>query len=383
MRAGAADRVDLPSNLYWVGTPRHFLIAAAFAMAEARSTTAHLLVTTSYEYDQDFRRVLNEWRTNPFSRVDFLRSRTPRHRAGALLQDILMSRRIRRLARRHRFAEIRSFTLALHAQALLHETVRHSPSTKRVAFEDGGIWYNRQAMPIGTGDCHGLRRLLRNVTYGRAVSAEAASNISTFLDQLYATHPELLRDELRSPKARPLDADPVLALRDTELPHLYCRAAGCALAELEGIQMLVVLSRSDGLAGPLAAYKSRVDDLLRVAKSRGLAKIAIKYHPKESEPDYIALRDSAGVVEVPRRLPAELALIASAPSLKYALGDLSSTLIGAPWLVPSCRTLSFVDLVEKKTELRLADLAAFGIETLASVDEFDDILRGVDEPGHR
>ena len=375
-------RVELQHNLYWVGTPRHFLIAAALATAEAQCATAHLLVTTSYEYDQDFQRLLAEWQATPFSRVEFLHTRTQRYRLMALLQDVRISRSVRSLTRRHRFAEIRSFTLALHAQSLLHDTLKRHPNTKRVVLEDGGIWYNGQAMPIGTGDGRGFRRLLRDMTYGRAISASSASTIDAYVDQIFATRPELLRDELRSPKASALDAQPVLALRDTELPRLYCRASGCELAEIEGIQMLVVLSRSDGLDEPLAAYKSTVDDMLRVAAGRGLSKIAIKYHPKEPQDDYMALRGNAEIVEVPRRLPAELVLICSAPTLEYTLGDLSSTLISAPWLVPGCRTLSFADLVQKKAELRFDDLAAFDIESLASVDELDDIL-SVDHPGKR
>ena len=382
MREGPGRRVDLPRNLYWVGTPRHFLIAAALATAEVGHAIAHLLVTTSHEYHQDFRRLLDEWEERPFSRVDFLYSRPQRYRVAGLLQETVMSRRIRTLARRHRFAEIRSFTLALHAQALLHDTMRRHPSTRRVALEDGGIWYNRQTMPIGIGDCHGLRRLLRKIAYGRTMSANTASSIGAVVDQLYATRPELLRAELRSAKAVPLEPGPVLGLRDTELPYLYCRVAGCTLNEIRGIDMLVVLSRSDGLDGPLAAYKSTVDDLLRVARRRGFNKIAVKYHPKEPVHDYMALRGRAGVVEVPRRLPAELLLVASAETLEYAIGDLSSALISAPWLLPGCRTLSFVDLVQKKAELRQDDLPAFGIETLSSVDGFDDILRGADGPGH-
>ncbi len=363
-------------TLYWIGTPRHFLISAGMALADSRQSDAGLLLTSRYNYVKEIKKVLDEWAQSPFSFIKIIQRPARKNCLSRRLQIIRTNSFYRKFAYLHEFREIRAFAATSYAaQAFLYELRQCSPETKRIMVEDGGIFYNTQPL---YGDIAGetysrLKLLAGRLLYGRAWRAVKANGLHEIIDEIHLIAPELVRREWSSHKLVKLSPDPLRRLADTDLPSLYLRTYGSSVEKLEDIEFLIILSRSDGVENDLRGYVDRVNEILRIARKRGL-RIAVKYHPKEEESDYMALAEKPWVTEIPRQLPIELLFVSNTRNLKFVLGDTSTALLSAPWLLPKLKSVSFANIVSKRPELIYPDFGGFGIDLIRSTRDLKEIL---------
>ena len=366
-------------TLYWIGTPRHFLIAAGMAVGDSDFCDSHLLLTSRFDYVDGIRTVLDRWQESPFSHVRVIR---PRGRVPGRIKSVNRIRsarnleKFRRMAREsaHEYSELRVFTATdTVTQAFLYETKRFSPTTKRIMVEDGGIYYNSQNISDDSADKSFLKwkGAAGRILYGRSWSAVKKNGIGEVIDEIQMIAPHLARKELASVNRVKLSPDHMLRLADTELPNLYFALFDCNSNEMANIETLIILSRSDSISDDPTGYVETVNALANTTMKRGL-KTAIKYHPKEPLPDYMGLKDRSDAIEIPREIPMELLFIVNSRSLKLILGDASSALLSAPWMLPDCKAVSFVNMVNKAPELIYDNFEGFGIE---SIDSFNDLER--------
>lgn len=363
-------------TLYWTGTPRHFLMSAGMALADPRPSDSDLLLTSKYHYVKAIQKVLDEWVQSPFSFVKIVQETIRTNAVSRLFQIIRSNASYRKFAHGHRFREIRSFQVHTHtARAFLYDLRQHSPETRRVMIEDGGLFYNTQPLygDIAEETYSRLKLLAARVLYGRAWGAIKANGLREVIDEIHLIAPELVRGEWVSHKLVKLSPDPVRRLADTDLPGIYLRTAGSSVEKLADIEFLIILSKSDGIENDLRGYVGRVNELLRTARKRGL-RIAVKYHPKEEESDYMALAEKSWVTEIPRQLPIELLFIINTRNLKFVLGDASTGILSASWLLPKCKSISFADMVSKRPELMYPDYSGFGIDLIRSAHDLEEML---------
>ena len=367
---------SIENMLYWIGTPRHFLIAAGMASRGSEQCDSDLLLTSQQGYVSGIMDVLDSWSGNPFSHmrlVQIPRTKNPLSRRLRLTKDIS---RYRRVARTQEFTEIRAFVATTYeAQAFLYEVRKRFPNTKRVMIEDGGIFYNTQFIGGDTAKkgYSRLKLLAGRAFYGAAWAAVKKNGIGEVIDEIHLIAPKLVRREWLSHNLVELSPDHLHQLAKTDLPEIYLQIAGCSIEELTDIECFVILSRSDGVASDLVKYVDTVNELLGMAKDQGL-KIGAKYHPKEQERDYMMLGEKSWIVEMPRELPSELLFIVNSTNLQYVLGDTSTALLSGPWLLPKCAIISFADLVSKHSELIYPDFGGFGIDLISSASDFAERL---------
>ena len=362
--------------LYWIGTPRHFLIAAGMAVGDAALYDSHLLFTSAHDYVDGIKNVLDRWSGSPFSHTRVIR---PPARGKIMLANRLRARRnaqrFRRMAREleHSYSEMRVFTATdLPTQAFLYEIKQISPATRRIMVEDGGIYYNSQPIGAATvGRYPEWKSIAARRLYGPAWSAVRENGIGEVIDEIQMIAPELARGELAAISRVELSPDHLRRLADTDLPSVYLSLYGCDANEMRSVDFAVILSRSDGLTDGMACYVETINKLIEIPQRRGL-KTALKYHPKEKVADYMGLADKTGIMEIPREIPMELLYIVNSHNLRFVLGDASSALLGAPWILPDCKAVSFVNMVNKAPELIFSDFKGFGIE---SIDSFSDLER--------
>ena len=211
------------------------------------------------------------------------------------------------------------------------------------------------------------------ILYGPAWVAAKKNGLGEFIDEIHLIAPDLAREQLVSLNLVKLSPDPLLSLIESDLPGVYFSLFDCNVHELASIEVAFILSRSDGLLGNPRGYVETVNALMDSAMRRGF-KVAIKYHPKEQLPDYMGLRDKVGIVEIPRELPMELLFLVNADSLKFVLGDTSSALIGAPWILPDCIAISFANMVNKLPDLLYPDFEKFGVRLIDSKRDLEELL---------
>ena len=376
-------------TLYWIGTPRHFLIAAGLALENGESDS-DLLLTSLLDLTPHFDRIANviqasleNWEASPFTNVNIVRhparNRAPSSRMGSIMNSLREQRQFRRLARRTELREVRMFNAtSWRTQVFLYEIKRRFPRTRRVIIEDGGIFYNSQTIgDVKDSSLWKWKSLARRLIYGRAwtdvLDARQNGRLDKIVEEIQMIAPELAREELSSVVRTKLSAEPLRRLADTELPRIYLEATGHSVSEFQDIDLCVILARTDSLIGEMSAYVQTVLNLLRAAAESGM-KVAVKYHPKEPERDYMNLAEETWITELPREIPAELLFVINRDNLKFVLGDASSALLSAPWINPDCRTISFASMVDKRPDTIFPNFGGFGIQSVNSLDEFNHIL---------
>ena len=362
--------------LYWIGTPRHFLISAGMAFGSERESD--LLLTSNYDYVKGIRAILGEWTQSPFARFRSVQTPLRTNSLSRRLQIIKDNSHYRKFARTHSFSEVRAFAATTYAtQTFLYEIKQNLPGVRCVMVEDGGIFYNEQPLYGDAADENysKLKLLAGRVLYGQAWRAVKANGIGEVIDEIHLISPELVREEWASLNLVKLPPSCLLQLSDSDLPDIYIRTASSSIEELRQIELAIILSRSDGVVGDLGEYVRTVNNLLAYARKSGL-RTAVKYHPKEQEPDYLMLTDKPWVTEIPKQIPIELLFVVNPTNLKFVLGDTSTALLSVPWLLPECKAISFVHMVSKQPDLIYPDFGGFGIELIRDMHDFSEILIG-------
>ena len=369
--------------MYWIGTPRHFLIAAGMAL-ESSESGSELLVTSRFDrIIGSVEATLENWETSPFANVNIVHLPDQNHvrssRLGRAMDSLREQRQFRQLAQSAELREVRTFAAtSWQTQVFLYEIKRRFPRTRRVMIEDGGIYYNSQT--VGDAKDSSLwkwKSLARRLIYGRAwmeiLDLRENGRLDKVAEEIQMIAPELARRELVSLTRTKLSAEPLRRLAETELPRIYFESAERSVSEFQHIDLCVILARTDSIVGELSEYVQTVLNFLRIAVDNGM-KVAVKYHPKEPERDYMNIAGETWIAEAPREIPAELLFIVNQDNLKFVLGDASSALLSAPWINPDCHTISFAPMVNKRPDTIFPNSEGFGIQEIHSVSEFNRIL---------
>jgi hypothetical protein len=157
-------------------------------------------------------------------------------------------------------------------------------------------------------------------------------------------YPALVRPELSHLSQIPIAADALLTDDMRRLAAEMVRLAGADTAAIPRLEAIVTVSHSS-VAAKMPRYRDAIARLVVNLIENGRT-VGVKYHPRQAEPDYLGLARSDRVVLLPQGLPLEYLYLLTAPripaepggsKLRFVIGDVSTTLLTARWLVPhSC-----------------------------------------------
>jgi hypothetical protein len=159
--------------------------------------------------------------------------------------------------------------------------------------------------------------------------------------------PALVRPELSGLEKVPVPRECLLARPMGLLAERMTEHAGGDVARLRRVDAVVAVSHSS-VAERSSDYRPSMTALVRKLLAQGLT-VGIKYHPRQAERDYLALADLGPVTVLPQGLPLEYVFLLHAAdgdprtpprSLRYVVGDVSTILLTARWLVPDACCIS-------------------------------------------
>lgn len=325
-------------HLILVQSSLQFILATAVAEASREAGGRCWLLFLPDVLDPDlFARATRGWSTSPFERIEFI---TPRRRAGQTAKA-----RGAAAVRHDIVSLIDAFAPTIvtvfndrqdAGQTALIETARRFPQALRTCAEDGALAYTNYRYRA-----HGLvTRLRQRLRLGRGWTDVQVLGTHPLVQRYLAMHPDLLRPELR---ARPVAPLPSARLASTGLQQLaarFCALTSFDAASISPHAVLLTLSHH-GYAQRNPAY----GPLVQAGVERLVARaqpLFFKYHPRESERDYLGLAALPGAQEVPRTLPVEcLYLLARAKPL-VVVGGMSTSLLTAALLMPQARSAALV-----------------------------------------
>jgi hypothetical protein len=187
-----------------------------------------------------------------------------------------------------------------------------------------------------------LKRFLAKIFYGRWWKEVRIGGGSPWVDKKMIRFPEFLRPEFRGKEIVTIKREDFMRLKDDTLFLNFIRKLSITEKELNQINILFVLPHSDFfIAGE--RYKELIKEILKLAQSHKL-KVAVKYHPREPFKDFFGIRGKE-VIILPKALPLELFYLFSPDSLKFVIGDVSSGLLTAKWLLNNVKVVSIAPML--------------------------------------
>jgi hypothetical protein len=339
----------MSGNLFLANTP---LIALESAGLARHVRSAQLVLSADFDLAPRLAALLERWPDNPFAAIHLLPGRQTEHERGAThgrrgLAGLLHRVRVKR--------ELRTQTLATLARI-------------DADFQPGAVWIGndrkvetqyalhlaseRVGRRVGQYIDDGLHTYLgrarvrpwarrkdlvvKRLTYGGWWHNTSQSGTTPWIATQWLAFPDEGVDQAPGRGRESLQRAWFSGRPFLRLAVLAAREFGVDRTALRGCAAVLVLPHSNVLRanpGIGAALRAFVDD----AAARGQS-IAVKYHPREREPDPAGLLEGAGTLALPGALPMELLLPLLPPGALLA-GEASTALLAARWLRPDLRVL--------------------------------------------
>jgi Alpha-2,8-polysialyltransferase (POLYST) len=326
-------------HLFLVQSSLQFILAAAAAeeMRQTQQATCRMLFLPDVLDPALFAQVVEGWTDTPFDRVAFIAPRRLPSQTGparpwrAIRHDIVQALQD--------FAPtgVTVFNDRQDAgQTLLIETAKRFPKARRECTEDGAHSYT-----TFTYRRHGtLTRLRQHWRLGRGWADVRVLGTHPLVQQFNATHPELLRRELRGDEVRPFPLHRLGAETIRHLATCFCERVGFDRQRISACAAIVTLNHS-GYARRNPDYAALVQACVTQLRASATP-FFFKYHPRETTADPLGLATQGAVGEIARTLPVECLYLLMREQPLLVIGGMSTSLLTAGLLMPHARTAALV-----------------------------------------
>ena len=329
--------------LYIASTP---LIALSCAAAALRNGgRAALVVIEDFDLAPRLQSLLESWRDNPFERIERFPGRyvapglrSDARGAAALVQRARRQRLSRRgilAALRALDAEFRPVQVWLGNDRRVETQLALDLASRRIGasagrYLDDGLYTYLGDVREGR-DRWRIDDELKRLAYGRWWTRVAHAGTSPWIAEDWLAYPALAPAAYDPGAIRRLPVDWFANRAFARLCIDAARAFALERCALRSCDAVVVMPHSEQLrAQPKFALGIRAMAARIAAEGR---RIAVKHHPRETEPDPAGLIQTGTAMALPSLLPMEL-LLPLLPRGALLLGEITTALLAAHWLRP-------------------------------------------------
>jgi hypothetical protein len=374
-------------ELYVCLTPYHTILALAIALQRREVAESRLILAGATFNTTAFCASLQEWNGSPFSGICTLGGlpRWIRNILGLICSPGRVET-IREVANAGRNARtIARFTRRFAAdtvyvcndwsdltQCALHVAKLVNPHAVGVYVEDGLDAYVPGCL---CGPPTRKRRMLRSL-FARTPWYEHVSIMGTsrWIDRCMLLYPALLRSELKHLPCSSISADSLKTPESAKWVEDYLLRCGGDPARIAATACILAPALSSVVPDP-SCWKEFVAIAVDEMRKHSLP-IAVKYHPREWEVDYLGVAACPDVLVLPREISMECVFLQSRKNLRYVLGDTSTAMMTAGWLANPTAVIGCSAVQDREeAETSLDALARVGVMVVRNVDELRDVLR--------
>lgn len=257
----------------------------------------------------------------------------------------------------------------VEAQVALHFAKENNKQSRGIYIEDGTEAYRSEVNSRNT-----FRLLSGKIFFGRWWKDINILGTSPWIDQVAAIFPDFVRPEIASKEIIPIEKESFLLIKDDDSFTRYLDALGLNLKKLQGIDVLLISTNSE-MKNRYPEYQAVAKDTIKLIERHKL-KLAVKYHPRELSGDFLSVGKKEGILLLPEGFPAELLYVLSQKPPKLIIGDFSSALLTARWLLDKSRIVSIAPL-SKYYDYNIFEIFKKINIQLVSVKEVEEILRKI------
>lgn len=217
----------------------------------------------------------------------------------------------------------------IETQAAAYAVKKVNPRAGIVVLEDGGDFYS--SVDEGYRPKSAWRQWISKIRFGPWYEDVKIAGLYSASKEIWMMYPLLARSELQCKLRRAIDGAYCFSAAYRTFLDIYWRSFTEVDEKALAVDGVLMVTYS-GYTKKFPAYISFVQDFCQAAVQAGM-KIAVKYHPREESQDYCRLNEITGVVTLPGEIPAEVLYASIGKRLKWVVGDISSALMTAKWLL--------------------------------------------------
>lgn len=175
-----------------------------------------------------------------------------------------------------------------------------------------------------------LDNFVKKLAYGLWWHHPETVGASDWIDTVYVSFPDIIHPLLKNKNVRQL----TLAFWQSTRLIDFCQSLVSHIGKPENLALfdLLITLPHESIINANPHYKGQIKAVIEKQIGQGL-KVGVKYHPRDTNADLLALGDIAGVEILSRELPFE-ALLPMIKAGATVLGDFSTTLISTRLLRP-------------------------------------------------
>ena len=321
-------------SVYLASTPLHIL--NSIAIAGKTSGSHHLVIIDQPNVEENiYFTLLNSWEDSPFSSTHIFQGRIKSAKAKLKHRKSLF-KSLKQLVKQWQPNQILTGNdRRIEFQFMMHTCHELGFNTRGSYMDEGTFTYVGRRASSGIGD-KVIDNLIKKIIYGSWWSNPPTIGGSHWIKQVYAAYPDLMIEQLKDKNLIDLktfyrDNDSVDSFSEHFLNHFQFDHS--SLSDVD----LLITTPHESLVEKIPGYHQQLRSCINQAVQKGKS-VAMKYHPRNTDPDILNLNDLSDIKIIPSAIPFEL--ICPLMNDIILVGDLSSTLINASWLTPEIKILA-------------------------------------------
>lgn len=313
------------TQIYLAFTPYHVFLASMIALS--RPECSHVLLVISDFYALD---IVSQLNNSPiFSECIALPGlyRQEKHLTAIRKNNIKLIDGILK-----RFAHIDTLFLGtdtrIEAQATAYKAKQKYPDMTIAVIEDGGDFYSS---PADSSKKSFWRILHKKIIFGKWYEDVKIAGLFSYTDDLHVIFPQLIRPEIRHKKIVPIQGQACFSQAYQDFAYDYWRMFEDDYNKIHDADGLLLIAYS-GFGKKYSEYPVLIQNICKEAAKKNM-QLAVKYHPREKRNDYCNLASMPHITQLSAQTPAEMIYASHPGNLKFVVGDVSSSLLTAKWLL--------------------------------------------------
>jgi hypothetical protein len=364
----------MKKNAFIAYTPFHVLLAICVAFDHPECEN-HLLIVENFGEFEKLYLSLQEWNEKPFASI----SKFPGE--YSLRQESYFEKRWNKYYKvRKSCKEILHFMKKNNISSLYLGNEERPQSLCVLNYiekigvgeiavfyiEDGAVTYNSS---LEKKDLHYI--LIGKIFFGLWWRNIPVMGVSSIFKGIHVLYPEIVRPELQNKLKFKLNLNNILKLKENNLLNDYLDKYNISNEEISKIEAVILLPHSSVL-GANRDYKVMISEIITFLVDSN-RHIAIKYHPRDGNEDYLKLKSIINIRVLPSSIPVEFIFLAE-NKINWVVSDSSTTLLTAACILKKCKSISLGELTERKDVRFNNSLKSVGVSLPKSLDELKFLL---------
>jgi len=351
-------------NLFLAHTPYHVLLSCGIALDETYKAESQLVIVKDFFYADMIYYSLKSCSNSPFSQIFLLPGIYDKN--NSVLQHIVKivnAKKIYKIIANNCFDNAFVFNdRRPEGQSCLYAVKKNNKLARGIYVEDGINVYASYVLNKHSF----ISEIMAKVLLGSWWDNVTVLGSSKYVDEVRAVFPEFVRNELRSKHVIQISKKSFLSIKEFDFFDIYLRSCNTCASDFKGIDAIFIVSHSSNIKNK-RFYFENLKKAIDVVLSKRL-RVAVKYHPRELVDDVLSL--SKEVLILPKFIPIEMIFMIIPDEIKVVVGDLTTSVLTAKWLLNNAKVYSLAPLFYYNDIKIFQMFDCIGVKKIENMEDF-------------